>query len=85
MKIKKEYEIAEDLCENFEKITGYNPKNIVDLSGEFSTFDEGIVDETASKLKKYASKKYGENILITNVFTKLDNMLLEATIASEEE
>jgi len=80
MKIKKEYEIAEDLCKNFEKITGYNPKNIIDLSGEFSTFDEGIVDETAPKLKKYASKKYGENISTTNVFAKLDNMLLEKAL-----
>lgn len=73
---EKEFEIAEDLYENFEEITGYKPEDVVEPGAYWDEFDEEIVNEASPKLEKYALEKYEEDISQTEVFYKLDDMLL---------
>jgi len=74
--------IAKDIVNNLEKITGYEPKElIVENYPVEIMFDEVMIDKTFPSIRSYALKKYDVDLEYSyGLLEEIDNLIMERVL-----
>lgn len=75
-----EREIAKELFNNFEEITGYKKSEVVN---EYGDFREDMIDKTIDNLVEYGYDNFGLDITYNDSLYILDDLLVSSQAVTQ--